>query len=42
MLFGEDVKAETLCIAKSMKTKGLDVDTIVEVTGLTKEIVRGI
>ena len=42
MLFGEDVKAETLRIATNMKTKGMDIDSIVEVTGLTEEQVQGI
>ena len=42
MLFGEDVKSETLRIAANMKTKGMDVDTIVEVTGLAEKQVREI
>ena len=42
MLFGEDVKAETFRIATNMKLKGMDVETIAEVTGLTEEEVMGI
>lgn len=42
MLFGEDVNARILQIGANMKIKGMDIDTIVEMTGLTEAQIRGL
>ena len=38
----KDVEKKTKEIAKKMKEKGLDIETIVEITGLSKEEIKSL